>query len=1073
MIVAAIIFIAMVTLVTAAPPVLSPEDLRKAGAMIKLPSTTADLDGEEIIVDGVNATGPSAWNPGRVIVRLGTGAMALSVENALDAALAKLNGTVEMQVVMKDNSEGAKALSGGALKLVLLKFDEGADVMALAAQLAKVPGVLYAEPDYMMYPDAPVEPTEPRYLQGRQYYLKNTGMLPYYSSSYGTAGADIKAFEAWQYMSFDFGFDTSNVTIAVIDQGVAFEHPDLFNNMWINHAEAVGITGVDDDGNGFIDDVYGVNFWAGGSQGINALPGGYNPWENDYHGTHVAGTITAEWNGIGAAGVLKNAKIMSLKFLGAGGGYTFDAIRALDYAVRMGADLTSNSWGGGEPSEALADAIRASGMLFIAAAGNEGNNNDFFGHYPSSYANPASPYYCENVISVAATDANDNLTTWSNYGPESVHIAAPGHMIFNAYPIYSGGRVPALAWMSGTSMATPQVSAVAAALIAQDKLHPSFSLPQYNDPDPFGRWDTVKEVILNSAEKKSQLDGMVSSGGRVSMMGALFRSRMPGIAGINVTPGFSPEFPVTIDLSVTLDEGEAQETDALIFDHHWTLCVYDPYDWNMLETGITADGMVAQMTIDEPGVYYVRHEMYYEAVLVNTAYKMVAVIPPEAVVYVADDQDYGTSLMSQFNEYSLWLLGIPYFIVNTPVELPTNIENVVIWSTAHTTTGVLNQEDAEWIIDYLKNGGRLMLSSYEMLNMLDGYYGESAFAPDTAAELLELLKIEGYVTDYTYWQTGSLPWYEDTANVFGDSIIDAFGLHLDLEYDVWSKYMNNFGDAITEYGPGGYPIMLSLNGGAIDEPDRAAFGISYAGDDYRLIFFGAPIEAMQGWDYYHALMDDEYEPNGDYLNFIWFIYSSVEFLKGEGPDRPVAWFENPRTGGSYGSMEFKWGLMDVPETTHDANIWYRTDPGGAWLPVTLNASGDALAFPWTAPPAQGSNRFQFKLEVSDRDDPDYAAYDFEGPITYWPVPSAKGANAGVDRENGLINFYVNAEKPGTLYVYDLSGVMLFSRQVEEGLSTVVWDMTYNGKRIGRGLYAFRVVYTDGTGSKVGRVLINF
>ena len=159
------------------------------------------------------------------------------------------------------------------------------------------------------------------------------------------------------------------------------------------------------------------------------------PRQYDYHGTHVAGTISAEWNGWGSAGTTRNAKIMSLKFLDEGGGWTSDAIRALEYAVLMGADLTNNSWGGGEPEQSLSDAIKASGMLFVAAAGNDGNNNDFFGHYPSSYANPSSPLYCENIITVAATDANDNLVSFSNYGPESVHVAAAGFYVYASYPV--------------------------------------------------------------------------------------------------------------------------------------------------------------------------------------------------------------------------------------------------------------------------------------------------------------------------------------------------------------------------------------------------------------------------------------------------------------------------------------------------------------------------------------------------------------------------------------------------------------------------------------------------------------
>jgi subtilisin family serine protease len=270
--------------------------------------------------------------------------------------------------------------------------------------------------------------------------LNNTGQ------SGGKVDADIDAPEAWDITRGD-----GSVVVGVIDSGIDYNHPDLAGAIWTNPKEA--IDGVDNDGNGYVDDVRGWDFYSNDN----------NPMDDNGHGTHVAGTIAATAaNGIGVAGVA-NAKVMALKFLGADGtGSTSAAIAAVNYATQMkkagvNIPLTNNSWGAGVGSTELYNAIRANadaGMLFVAAAGNGGSdqvgdNNDVTPNYPANYD-------VANVVSVAATDRLDNRGSFSNYGAVTVDLAAPGVTIASLAP--NGGYV----YMDGTSMASPHVAGAAA-----------------------------------------------------------------------------------------------------------------------------------------------------------------------------------------------------------------------------------------------------------------------------------------------------------------------------------------------------------------------------------------------------------------------------------------------------------------------------------------------------------------------------------------------------------------------------------------------------------------------------------
>lgn len=239
---------------------------------------------------------------------------------------------------------------------------------------------------------------------------------------------------------------SKEVVVGVIDTGVAVTHPDLQANLWRNEYEIPG-NGIDDDRNGYIDDIHGYDFFSKTAQ----VSDGHG------HGTHVAGIIGAAPSATVAQGVCKSVSIAALRFMDSNGsGATSDAIEALNYAIEMDFHMTTNSWGGTETSAALLQAIKRAAeidQLFVAAAGNSGNSADLRPEYPAAYK-------VENIVSVAATDESDRLANFSNFGKETVHVAAPGVFILSTYP-------PAtVKSLSGTSMATPVVAGVAAMILS-------------------------------------------------------------------------------------------------------------------------------------------------------------------------------------------------------------------------------------------------------------------------------------------------------------------------------------------------------------------------------------------------------------------------------------------------------------------------------------------------------------------------------------------------------------------------------------------------------------------------------
>jgi len=390
-------------------------------------------------------------------------------------------------------------LSYGQLHIV--KFDNTKSSQSVQMLLEQDNNVEYAEPNFIYEIVKPIEESPIDNLLSQMesetpynytpvdakfntlWGLQNTGSNP---GAPGVAGADIDAMKAWEITKGDRA-----IKIAVIDTGIDYNHPDLKDQMWVNEAEKNGQPGVDDDGNGYIDDIHGYDFANGDG----------DPKDGHSHGTHCAGTIGASHNSIGVAGVMKDVQFVGIKFLtDSGSGSTEHAIQAVDYATKLNVDIMSNSWGGGGRSEALKEAIErasAAGIIFTAAAGNSSTNNDSRPHYPSNYQ-------VDNVVSVAATTSSDTLASFSCYGRETVHIAAPGHKIMST--VKNGGY----ASYSGTSMATPHVSGVLGLLLAHE-----------------GRMDhsEMKERLLATSEPLSALRGKTMNGGRINAYNLLTDTR--------------------------------------------------------------------------------------------------------------------------------------------------------------------------------------------------------------------------------------------------------------------------------------------------------------------------------------------------------------------------------------------------------------------------------------------------------------------------------------------------------------------------------------------------------------------
>lgn len=396
----------------------------------------------------------------------------------------------------------------------------GMSTAQMLTALRRDPNVEYAEPNYRITMD--VVPNDPRFAE--LYGMRNTGQTG------GTAGADIRATNAWDVYTGD-----PSQKIGIIDTGVDYNHPDLAANVWTNPGEIAG-NGIDDDGNGYVDDVHGYD----------VVNNDGDPMDDNGHGSHCAGTIAGVGNnGVGVTGVNWHASVIGIKFLDASGsGSTEGAIAGIQYAITVGARLTSNSWGGGGFSQALLDAINAAGaagQLFIAAAGNSGTDNDSSPHYPSTYD---SPY----IIAVAATDDADGLASFSCFGATTVDLGAPGVDILSCQP---GGGYQLL---SGTSMATPHVSGAAALVWGR---FPGATNLQ------------IKQLLLTKADPIPSLAGKCVTGARLNVFLALADPDSIAPGGVSdlatTTPGST-----TMGLSWTATGDDGGTGRASRYDIRWS-----------------------------------------------------------------------------------------------------------------------------------------------------------------------------------------------------------------------------------------------------------------------------------------------------------------------------------------------------------------------------------------------------------------------------------------------------------------------------------------------------------------------
>lgn len=446
-----------------------------------LSSCSKNIDTQSVNAETVSSEAIANENkdqlmvPNELLVKFKPG-VSQAAKNKL---LSRINATVAEKILTK----------------TMQRFNDKEGVLLLHTPLAALEArskitseeVEFAEPNYIYQHDAVSNDTY--YANGSLWGVLGNGLSP--TNQYGS-----QANEAWA----NNHTGSATVHVGVIDEGAMFNHADLAGQIWTNPYDRVD--GIDNDGNGYIDDIHGWDF----DKNNNTTFDG----SEDDHGTHVSGTIGAKGgNGAGIAGVNWNITIITVKFLGRRGGTTANAIKAVDYITDLKTrhglliPATNNSWGGGGFSQALSSAIEranTANILFIAAAGNGGNdgvgdNNNTTPHYPANYSNA-------NIISVASITSSGAKSGFSNYGSTTVDIGAPGSSIISTVP--AKNLSSAYASYSGTSMATPHVTGGAALYAASN---------------PGASAAAIKLAIFNSAVATNSLTGRCVTGGRLNIGG--------------------------------------------------------------------------------------------------------------------------------------------------------------------------------------------------------------------------------------------------------------------------------------------------------------------------------------------------------------------------------------------------------------------------------------------------------------------------------------------------------------------------------------------------------------------------
>jgi subtilisin family serine protease len=418
-----------------------------------------------------------------------------------------------------------------------VKLAEGMSVEEGILHYMSDPDVEYAEPNYIRRVAAVIPNIPNDTFFRNQWALHNTGT---YAS--GTPGADIDAPEAWTITT-----GSSNIIIAVLDTGIDYNHNDLAGNIWTNPGETSCTDGTDNDGNGYVDDCIGWNF----------ANNNKDPMDDNGHGTHAAGIIGAVGNnGNGIAGVMWNVRLMPVKVLDANGAGTDAEITAgIQYAVANGAKIINASLGGTAFSYSVYVAIataNAQRVLFVAAAGNNGNNNDLTPFYPASYDLP-------NIVSVAATDQDDRRVPFSNYGEVSVDVAAPGVYVLSTIP---QGLYMDKDFNMGTSMAAPHVAGLAGLLFSYYDGYHNTLFDYYQIRDTISRYVDVLDT----------LNGWIRTGGRINAYKAISSLLAP----TNLTASSTSPTRVTLSWSDNATGEDGYVIERMTAGEPWILLTLVP-----------------------------------------------------------------------------------------------------------------------------------------------------------------------------------------------------------------------------------------------------------------------------------------------------------------------------------------------------------------------------------------------------------------------------------------------------------------------------------------------------------------